>query len=869
MASTLESDLSPALLADVLRTARGACGAPPAAQIAAGVACLSPRYMQQVCLRLGQPVLLECMESGAQTVAAAWPLAAVADGYVAIDIATLDSLGVPRERRALGFEVAAGISAADGARSPNRRRRESKLKHGAKGSPRKTRGRTSNDVVTHPSTPRNRQGRSDVSDFNITSSAASPDVELPAPDRVKVCITPISGDEAVDDASSICIAVVGGDVAKSALLQSDEYSSYLLRMLLRRYVTVGTLATVSMLGIDIRIVVNAVSSALDTSVVVVTSSTFVDVQSDVANSDPALDDSAEVEPLLEEVGGLQEEVASILELARVAFENVDRGRDVATYADTESNSSVHRHRPPRGALLHGPPGTGKSLVARAVARACGANLEVLSGPEIVGAMAGESEAAVSALFRRAYRRRPCVIVLDEVDAIAPRRDRPDVGSAERRLTAALLTLLDGEGYGDDKAGGETDLADGVFVVGTTNRPDSVDPAMRRAGRFDRELEIGVPNAAARFDILTRLSAKAQGRGQLGVTMDELGEIARVAYGFVGADLAALWRESVSSAFQRCPRDGAVKGTQGIVVTRADFDMGFTVIKPSALREVEVEVPCVRWADIGGMDAVKERLREAIELPLSVHGAMMFASVGVSPPRGLLLFGPPGCSKTLLAKAVATESGANFISVKGPELLSMWVGESEKAVRATFRRARLSAPCVVFFDEIDALASSRGSGGSAQSRVVAQLLTEMDGINAASSSGTDGRVVVIAATNRPDLLDTALMRPGRLGVQLHVGLPDAAGREAVLRVHTARVPVGPDVDVAEMVADGGRTSGMSGAELAAVVREAALAAMEEDVKGAREVRKEHFDTALKRVRPRTPPETLDFFKEYCARTRNVL
>jgi SpoVK/Ycf46/Vps4 family AAA+-type ATPase len=304
------------------------------------------------------------------------------------------------------------------------------------------------------------------------------------------------------------------------------------------------------------------------------------------------------------------------------------------------------------------------------------------------------------------------------------------------------------------------------------------------------------------------------------------------------------------------------------VGEGDFKAALRLVKPSALREVQVEVPTVRWTDIGGMEEVKGRLRETIELPLSPNGARLFASIGVTPPAGLLLYGPPGCSKTLLAKAVATESGANFISIKGPELLSKWVGDSEKAVQATFRRARSSAPCVVFFDEIDALAQSRGPGGSAQSRVVAQLLTEMDGIGStASSLSKQGRVVVIAATNRPDLLDPALVRPGRLGVRLYVGLPNASERESILRVHTSGVPISEDVAVKEMVQDLGPTDGMSGAELAAVVREAALAAMEEDVLGACAVRPRHFAVALQRVRPRIPPETLAFFESYRSKSGN--
>lgn len=539
---------------------------------------------------------------------------------------------------------------------------------------------------------------------------------------------------------------------------------------------------------------------------------------------------------LGDIGGLGAEVELVVDLARESFGSGDG---------------------PRGVLLYGPPGTGKTLIAVAVAAEVGARLEMLSAPEVVGALAGESEASVARVFKRARRRRPCVVVLDEVDAIAGRRDGGGSGAAERRVTAAVLTEMDGGGVGGD----------GVFVIGTTNRVAEVDAAMRRAGRFDREVEVGVPSAKGREDVLRKLVEKARGIGRIGVRDVELVDVARISHGFVGADLAALWRETVSAALKRSGMEpGSAEGD--FVIEREDFDAGLRLVKPSALREVAVEVPMVRWDDVGGMEDVKMRLREAVEMPLSAVGMRLFRSVGISPPRGLLLYGPPGCSKTLLAKAVATESGANFISVKGPELLSKWVGESEKAVRATFRRARLSAPCVIFFDEIDALAQARGVGGSAQSRVVAQLLTEMDGIEGGEDCPLNeggASVVVIAATNRPDLLDPALVRPGRLGVQLYVGLPDEATREAILAVHLSRVPLAADVDEDSMASDGGPAEGMSGAELAAVVREAALAAMEENVSHACVVGRRHFERAFRRVRPRTPQSMMLFFEQYSRRS----
>lgn len=442
------------------------------------------------------------------------------------------------------------------------------------------------------------------------------------------------------------------------------------------------------------------------------------------------------------------------------------------------------------------------------------------------------------MFARAAAVVPSIIILDEIDAICVRRNDPAVSDADIRLTSALLTHMD-------------KLPERNFLIGTTNRPDALDEAMRRAGRLDREIEIPVPSAAARLSILSKFAStvseaqrtklpccrlpprkkesprhiptslfipalpdrgeplvdvaasaiRAQAEeGRVAATGDVLREIADSAHGFVGADLAALWREAARNAIHRNPSCA--------VIARTDLIGALRATKPSALREVAVEVPRVKWEDVGGNREAKMRLKEAVELPLKMGGGE-YAKIGIRPPRGVLLFGPPGCSKTLLAKAVATEASVNFLSVKGPELLSKYVGDSEKAVRNIFVRARSVAPAVIFFDELDALAGSRGRGG-AEDRVLAQLLTEMDGVAVVD----DKPVVVVAATNRPDMIDAALLRPGRIDALVYVGLPDKAAREEILRIHMRKQPC-EGVDVTCVA---GKTEGYSGAELAAVVRE---------------------------------------------------
>ncbi|MEM2444099.1 MAG: CDC48 family AAA ATPase [Sulfolobales archaeon] len=493
--------------------------------------------------------------------------------------------------------------------------------------------------------------------------------------------------------------------------------------------------------------------------------------------------------------------------------------------------------PPKGVLLHGPPGVGKTLLAKALANEIGAYFIVINGPEIMSKFYGESEARLREIFQEAENNAPSIIFIDEIDAIAPKREEV-VGEVEKRVVAQLLALMDGL-----KERGR------IIVIGATNRIEAVDPALRRPGRFDREIEIPPPDKRARKEILlvhTRNVPLSED-----VNIDEFAEIT---HGYTGADLAALVKEAAMSALRKFLRSESIdlnkpippEKLTNLKVTKSDFLEALKLVHPTLMREVFVEVPEVRWSDIGGLDDVKQQLREAVEWPLKYPA--MFESMGIKPPRGVLLYGPPGCGKTLLAKAVATESGANFIAIKGPEILSKWVGESERAVREVFRRARQVAPAVIFFDEIDAITPARGHRYDAgvTDRIVNQLLAEMDGITMLKN------VVVIGATNRADIIDPALLRPGRFDRIIYVPPPDKKARLEILKVHTRNVPLANDVNL-EKLAE--LTEGYSGADIEALVREAVMIALREKLE-ARPVAMDYFMKALKTVKPSLSKDITD-------------
>ncbi|MDP2859766.1 MAG: CDC48 family AAA ATPase [Bacillota bacterium] len=498
----------------------------------------------------------------------------------------------------------------------------------------------------------------------------------------------------------------------------------------------------------------------------------------------------------EDVGGLGKEVQRLREM----IESPLRYPEVFRRLGIE---------PPRGVLLHGPPGCGKTLIARAIANETSARFFSINGPEIIHKFYGESEAHLRQIFDQAQKHAPSVLFIDEIDAVAPKRAEV-TGEVEKRVVAQLLALMDGL-----KARGQ------VVVIGATNIPDVLDPALRRPGRFDREIFIGIPDSRGRLEIL-----EIHTRGMPLAADVDLRRLAEATHGFVGADLQALCRESAMTALRRfVPKIDLSSGSipyedlLTLEVTMEDFLEALQPLEPSALREVFAEIPAVSWEDIGGLSAVKKTLQESVEWPL--HYRAHFEALGCRAPKGILLYGLPGTGKTMLAKAVATESGLNFISVKGPELLSKYVGESEKAIREVFRKARQASPCILFFDEIESLVPSRrgGTDSGVADRVVSQFLTELDGIESLRD------VVVLAATNRLDLMDPALLRPGRFDLRVEVTVPDAATRRAIFAVHLHGKPLAADVDIATLAE---LSDGWSGAEIEAAVRAAAVSAIRESL-----------------------------------------
>jgi transitional endoplasmic reticulum ATPase len=542
----------------------------------------------------------------------------------------------------------------------------------------------------------------------------------------------------------------------------------------------------------------------------------------------------------EEIGGLSDEIQRIREMVELPMKHPELFKRLGI-------------DPPRGLILHGPPGTGKTLLAKAVASESEANFIHINGPEIMSKFYGESEQKLRKIFEDAEENAPSIIFIDEIDAIAPKRE--DVqGEVERRVVAQLLATMDGL-----KSRGQ------VVVIAATNRVNAVDPALRRPGRFDREIEIGVPDKTGRLEVL-HIHSRGMPLTEEGDLRVDLESLASRTHGFVGADLHALCREAAMKALRRylpkinldeeeIPQDVLDQ----LEVTNEDFLGALREIQPTAVREVFIEIPNVRWSDIGGLQEVKDTLIEVVEWPLKRPET--FTRLGISPPKGVLIYGPPGAGKTLLARAVATESEANFISVKGPELLSKWVGESEKAVREIFRKARTAAPAIIFFDEIDAIAPTRGTGAGdshVTERVVSQLLTEMDGLESMKD------VIVLAATNRPELIDRALLRTGRFDRFVYVPAPDKKSREKIFEIYTKNMPLDEDVEIKKLVE---MTEYFVGGDVEALCREAGMRALRENM-DAKIISMKHFNDAMKTLHASVTPQILENYAKMDKELRRI-
>ena len=601
------------------------------------------------------------------------------------------------------------------------------------------------------------------------------------------------------------------------LLGGEEY---LAQNLEGRPMVKGDLIEVSVMGRKFTLVVQGFQPSGEAAII----QNFTQVK---LSEKPAKEEVAKGPKVAyEDIGGLKDEVHKVREMIELPLRHPELFEKLGVEA-------------PKGVLLHGPPGTGKTLLAKAVASETSATFTSIGGPEIMSKFYGESEERLRDIFKEAAENAPSIIFIDEIDSIAPKRDEV-TAETERRIVAQLLALMDGlEGRGK------------VVVIGATNRPNALDPAIRRPGRFDREIEIGIPDRGGRLEIL-QIHTKGMPLAE-DVDMDKL---ASMTHGYVGADLAALAREAAMRALRKIlpsidleAESIPAEVLNSLKVQMDDFMSAYREMQPSTLREVLIESPNVKWEEIGGLEEPKQELMESVEWPLKY--ASLFKHMGATPPKGILLYGPPGTGKTLLAKAVATESEANFISVKGPEFLSKWVGESEKAVRETFRKARQAAPCVIFLDEIDAIAPVRGtsSDSGVTERVISQILTEMDGLESLHN------VVVIAATNRPDIMDPALMRPGRFDRLVYVPPPGLEARKEILRIHTKGKPLDDDVDLDKLAS---KMDKYTGAEISAVCNEAVMLAirdyvleggdLDEDAVKGRKVGMKYFEKAMENVEP---------------------
>ncbi len=598
---------------------------------------------------------------------------------------------------------------------------------------------------------------------------------------------------------------------------------YLKQILENRVISRGDLIPLGIMGRRINLIVTGFQPPV--AAVIVVPSTQV-----VLSEKPAKVLATEIPRITyEDIGGLTDEIRKVREMIELPLR----------YPELFERLGVEA---PKGVLLHGPPGTGKTLLAKAVASETNANFSSISGPEIMSKFYGESEGRLREIFEQAQENAPSIIFIDEIDSIAPKREEV-TGEVEKRVVSQLLALMDGL-----QSRGK------VVVIGATNRPNALDPALRRPGRFDREIEIGVPNKAGRLQVL-----QIHTRGMPLADDVDLKRLANVTHGFVGADLEALTKEAALHALRKIlpeidfEADSVpVEILNKIIVNMSDFEESLREIEPSAMREVLVEVPNVKWTDIGGLAEVKEELQEAIEWPLKYPE--IFAYMNTAPPKGVLLYGPPGTGKTMLAKAVANESEANFISIKGPEVLSKWVGESEKAIREVFKKARQAAPTIIFFDELDSITPVRGSGyGGSQvtERVISQILTELDGLEELKD------VVVIGATNRIDIVDPALLRPGRFDRLLNVPVPDLDARKAILKIHLEKKPLAEDVKI-DTLAE--KTEGYTGADLAALANTTSMLVIKEHITKSKTLEKaketlkdlkismKYFEKTLEKMKP---------------------
>ena len=608
--------------------------------------------------------------------------------------------------------------------------------------------------------------------------------------------------------------------APSDQLRLQGGEDYLRQVLEGRALTKGDAITLNIMGNKMDMIVTAFSPTGDACIMANTT--------EVKISDKPAANGDVPKVSYDDIGGLGDAVKKIREMVELPLRHPELFKRLGVEA-------------PKGVLLHGPPGTGKTMLAKAVAGETSSNFISIGGPEIVSKFYGESEGKLREIFKEAEENAPSIIFIDEIDSIAPKRDEVS-GEEERRIVAQLLSLMDG-----------LNSRGKVVVIGATNRPNAIDEALRRPGRFDREIEIGIPDRDGRYEIL-----QIHTRGMPLADDVDLKWLADKTHGYAGADISALTKEAAMAALRRVLPDVDLEAEEiprevlnNILVTKDDFKNALKDMQPSTMREVLIEKPNVKWEDIGALETAKQELKEAVEWPLKF--GKVFEHMNARPPKGILLYGPPGTGKTLLAKAVATESEANFISVKGPEFLNKWVGESEKAVRETFRKARQASPCVIFMDEIDSIAPQRGTGGDSNvtERVISQMLTEMDGLEGLND------VVVIAATNRPDIMDPALLRPGRFDKSIFIAPPDEESRKSIFGIHTRGRPLADDVDLGVLAQ---KTEGCTGADISAICNEAVMHAVRRLVsKGtvptdeeiaACKVSMEDFDKSIEKFGPKS-------------------